>query len=263
MTIELYHAGVSVCSEKVRIVLNERGQEFVSHQLDLRGGDQQKPDYLKMNPNGVVPTIVHDGTVLVESNVIAEYLAEVLPGPSLTTNDPVSRAHMRVWTKQLDEGIHQLTSVISFAIGFRHQLLAKPRDEALMVLGKIPDPFRRERQIDVYEKGVDSSHFAPAILRFEKMLADMQASLEKGPWLAGKDLSLADIAFTPYVNRLDQLQLAHMWDTRPKVAAWFETMRNRPAVQKAYDGWMVKPVIDTMRDKGAEVTTHVKQILAG
>src|SRR5262249_22111341 len=120
MTIELYHAGMSVCSEKVRILLAERGQEFVSHHLDLRAGDQQKPEYVKLNPNAVVPTIVHDGNVVIESNVILEYLAEVLPGPSLTASNPLSRAAMRLWTKQLDEGIHQLTSVVSFAIGFRH-----------------------------------------------------------------------------------------------------------------------------------------------
>ena len=263
MTIELYHAGMSVCSEKVRIVLAEKGQDYVSHVLDLRAGDQQKPDYLKLNPNAVVPTIVHDGNVLIESNVICEYLAEVLPGAQLTTSSPLSRARMRIWTKQLDEGIHQLTSVISFAIGFRHQLLAKPRAEALAVLNKIPDPSRRARQIDVYENGVNSEHFGPAIKRFDKMLADMQASLEQGPWLAGKEMSLADIAFTPYVNRLDQLQLAFMWDKRPKVAAWFDTMRARPSYAKAYQGWMAKPVEDTMREKGREAQPRVRQILAG
>ena len=95
------------------------------------------------------------------------------------------------------------------------------------------------------------------------MVGDMQASLDKGTWLAGRDYSLADMAFLPYVNRLDQLQLAHMWSNRPKVAAWFDTMRARPAVKKAYDGWMAKPVLDTMREKGQEATPRVKQILAG
>jgi glutathione S-transferase len=167
---------------------------------DLRAGDQQKPEYLKLNPNAVVPTIVHDGNVVIESNIILEYLAEVLPGPSLVTSSPLGRARMRYWTKQLDGSIHQLTSVISFAIGFRYQLLAKPREQALAVLQKIPDPFRRERQIDIYEKGVDSAFFAPAIRRFEKMLADMEKELTASSWLAGADYSLADIAFTPYVN---------------------------------------------------------------
>jgi glutathione S-transferase len=199
--IELYHAGMSVCSEKVRILLAERNTPFVGHTLDLRAGDQQRPDYLKLNPNAVVPTIVHDGNVVIESNVILEYLAEILPGPSLVTSSPLGRTRMRCWTKQLDESIHQLTSVVSFAIGFRYQLLAKPREEALSVLNKIPDPARRQRQIDIYENGVESIHFFPAIKRFDKMLADMEKDLTASSWLAGSEYSLADIAFTPYVNR--------------------------------------------------------------
>jgi glutathione S-transferase len=262
MTIEVYHAGMSVCSEKVRILMAERGQEFVSHLLDLRAGDQQKPAYLKLNPNAVVPTLLHDGNVVIESNIILEYLAEVLPGRPLTTGSALGRTRMRYWTKQLDEGLHQLTSVISFAIGFRYQLLAKPREEALLVLQKIPDPFRRERQIDIYEKGVASSHFAPAILRFEKMLGDMEKDLAGGAWLAGSDYSLADMAYAPYVNRLEQLQLAHMWDHRPKVAGWFATVKGRPSYAKAYDGFMAKPVLDVMRERGQEAAVMVRKILA-
>lgn len=261
MSLDLYHAGVSVCSEKVRLCLAEKDLAFTSHLLDLRAGDQQKPEYLKMNPNAVVPTLVHDGNVIVESNVIAEYIAEVFPGTPLNGSDALARARMRTWTKQLDESIHQLTSVISFAIGFRHQLLAKPRAEALAVLSKIPDPFRRERQIDVFENGVESSHFAPAIRRFDKMLADMEADLTRSTWLAGKDYTLADVAFTPYVTRLDQLQMSWMWAKHPKVAAWYDAVRARPSYEKSFGTWLAKPVIDTMRDKGAEVAPRVKQIL--
>lgn len=263
MTIELYHAGMSVCSEKVRILLAERGRDFVSHLLDLRAGDQQKPDYLKLNPNAVVPTLVHDGDVVIESNIILEYLAEVLPGPSLVMSSPLGRTRMRLWTKQLDEQIHQLTSVVSFAIGFRYQLLAKPRAEALAVLERIPDPFRRERQIDIYENGVASAHFAPAIHRFDKLLADMEQALGRSRWLAGEDYSLADIAYTPYVNRLNQLQLAQMWDRRPKIAQWFDVVRARPSYSKAYDGFMAKPVLDVMREKGEAAKSQVREILAG
>ncbi len=262
MTIELHHAGMSVCSEKIRILLAERGRDFVGHMLDLRAGDQQKPEYLKLNPNAVVPTLVHDGAVVIESNIILEYLAEVLPGPSLVTSSPLGRTRMRLWTKQLDETIHQLTSVISFGIGFRYQLLVKPREEALAVLGKIPDPFRRERQIDIYENGVASSHFAPAIRRFDKMLTEMESDLGRERWLAGPEYSLADIAYTPYVNRLDQLQLAHMWDKRPKVAQWFDTVRARPSFAKAYDGFMAKPILDVMREKGEAAKAQVRDILA-
>lgn len=261
MPLDLYHNGVSVCSQKVRLALAEKGQAFTSHLLDLRAGDQQKPEYLQLNPNAVVPTIVHDGNVIIESNVIAEYIAEVFPGTTLNGADALTRTRMRVWTKQLDEGIHQLTSVISFAIGFRHQLLAKPRAEALAVLNKIPDPSRRERQIDVFEKGVESSHFAPAIRRFDKMLTDMERDLSQRTWLAGKDYTLADVAFTPYVTRLEHLHMAWMWDKRPKVAAWYDTVRARPAYEQSFGVWLDKPVVDTMREKGAEATPRVRQIL--
>jgi glutathione S-transferase len=262
MAIELYHAAVSVCSEKVRIGLAEKNQAFTSHLLDLRSGDQQKPDYVKLNPNAVVPTLIHNGNVLIESNVINEYIAEVFPGPPLTCADPVARARMRVWSKQLDESIHQCTSVISLALAFRYQLLDKPREVVERGFERMPDPARRERQRDVFHKGVESGHFAPAVRRFDKMLRDMQASLEQGQWLAGQDFSLADVAFAPYVTRLDHLQMAWMWDRRPKVADWLDRVRARPSYAHAYDKWLAKPVIDIMREKGKEATGRVKQILS-
>lgn len=262
MSIELYHNGLSVCSAKVRLCFAEKAQAFESRLLDLRAGDQQKPDYLKLNPNAVVPTLIHDGNVIIESNVIAEYIAEVFPGTVLNGADPLMRTRMRVWTKQLDEGIHQLTSVITFAIAFRHQLLAKPREDAQRVLNQIPDVARRERQLDVYEHGIESTHFAPAIRRFDKMLTDMQRTLERGPWLAGRQYTLADIAFTPYINRLDQLQLGFMWDKRPKVADWYARVQARPSFEQAFGSWLDKPVLDSMRDNGMKAAPRVKAILA-
>jgi glutathione S-transferase len=114
--------------------------------------------------------LIHNGNVLIESNVINEYIAEVFPGPPLTCADPVARARMRVWSKQLDESIHQCTSVISLALAFRYQLLDKPRDVVERGFERMPDPARRERQRDVFHKGVEAGHFAPAVRRFDKML---------------------------------------------------------------------------------------------
>jgi glutathione S-transferase len=68
--LELYHNINSVCAQKVRIALKEKGQEAKEHLLTLQG-DQNDPAYLKLNPNGVVPTLVHDGNVIVESSLIA------------------------------------------------------------------------------------------------------------------------------------------------------------------------------------------------
>src|SRR5262245_63608959 len=74
--LELYHNDMSTCAQKVRLTLAEKGLTWESRHLDLRAGDQQKAEYLKLNPRGVVPTIVDKGKVVRESTVIMEYRSE-------------------------------------------------------------------------------------------------------------------------------------------------------------------------------------------
>ena len=112
--IELYHNDMSVCAQKVRFALAEKNLKWEGHHLNLRAGDQQRPEYLKLNPNAVVPTLVDDGTVIIESTVINEYLDDAYPEPRLRPTDSLFRARMRLWTKQLDEGVHAATSVLSY-----------------------------------------------------------------------------------------------------------------------------------------------------
>ena len=81
--LELYHNGMSTCSQKVRFCLAEKGVAWTGHHLDLRAGDQHTPEYLALNPNGVVPTLVDDGDVIIESTIINEYLDEKFPEPAL------------------------------------------------------------------------------------------------------------------------------------------------------------------------------------
>jgi glutathione S-transferase len=80
--LELYHNINSVCAQKVRIALKEKGQEAKEHLLTLQG-DQNDPAYERLNPNGVVPTLVHDGKVIIESSLILYYIDEVFPTPPL------------------------------------------------------------------------------------------------------------------------------------------------------------------------------------
>ena len=76
--IELYHNDMSVCAQKVRFALGEKALQWKSHHLNLRAGDQQKPEYVKLNPNAVVPTLVDGGSVIIESTVICEYLDDAI-----------------------------------------------------------------------------------------------------------------------------------------------------------------------------------------
>ena len=85
--LELYHNALSSCSQKVRLVLAEKGLDFESRDVNLVTGEQHAPDYVKLNPNHVVPTLVHDGRVLIESSLINEYLEDAFPKPALWPAD--------------------------------------------------------------------------------------------------------------------------------------------------------------------------------
>ena len=88
--LELYHANHSTCSQKVRLCLAEKGLDFEGHLINLATKEQLDPEYLKLNPNGVVPSLVHDGVVIMDSSVICEYLDEVFPENSLARPIPPS-----------------------------------------------------------------------------------------------------------------------------------------------------------------------------
>src|SRR5471032_1298593 len=104
MALTLYNTPQSTCSQRVRFVLNAKGLAFEEKKLDLLAGDQLKPEYLAINPNGVVPTLDHDGNVVIDSAVIIEYLDEVVPETAhFTPRDPVRRAAMRSLLRFIDE----------------------------------------------------------------------------------------------------------------------------------------------------------------
>jgi len=231
--IELYHNDMSVCSAKVRIVLAEKGLPWKGHALNLRAGDALKPEYLRLNPNGVVPTLVHDGQVIIESTVISEYLEDAWPEVSLRPHDPYARARMRLWTKQLDEGVHAATGTLSTCIAFRHQHLKKTPEELKRYFDAIPQQERRERLQKAVEFGMDSPTFAPALRRFDRLVDDIDRTLMQGDWLAGDSFSLADAAYTPYMVRLQHLGLDAMISSRPRVAAWIDRLCSRPSFKPA------------------------------
>src|SRR5882672_4241875 len=142
----LYHATPSVCAIKVRIVLSEKTLPWDGKILDLLRGDQFQPEYRKLNPNAVVPTLVHDGHTIIESTVIIEYLDEAFPTPALMFADPYHRAVARHWMKKIDDYLHGACAALTFAIAFRRLLLKKTPEELEARFAAISDPTMRERQ---------------------------------------------------------------------------------------------------------------------
>jgi glutathione S-transferase len=234
----LYHGTTSVCAIKVRLALEEKGLAWTGEILDLRRGDQHRPEYLKLNPNGVVPTLVHDGRTVIESTLIIEYLDEAFPEPPLMPSDPYSRAVARLWMKKIDDTLHAACSAITFAVAFRKEMQAKPAAELDAHLARIPDAAYRERQRLSIAQGLAAPHVVQAVRCYDKYIAQMEETLAGSPYLSGSSYSLADLAATPYVNRAQRLGMSQLWAKRAHVEAWFERMRERPSFEVAVARWL-------------------------
>ena len=221
--LELYHNAMSVCAQKVRVVLAEKGITYTGHALDIRAGQTRTPAYLALNPNGVVPTLVVDGRPIIESTIICEYLDDAFPDVPLRPAEPLGRAAMRLWTIRPDAGMHKAFGLLSFAIAFRHQVTTqfanrKPTEAILDLMS-------------VIEHGLDSPEIVLRIGVVQKLLADMSAQLRDQDWLVGDAFSLADVAMLPYVCRLRDLNQTWLWaqdSPNCAVGAWLARCYARP-----------------------------------
>jgi glutathione S-transferase len=257
----LYHGSTSVCAIKVRLTLAEKALEWDGELLDLMRGDQYRPEYAKLNPNRVVPTLVHDGKVVIESTLIIEYLDEAFPEPSLMPAAPYGRALARLWMKKIDDYLHAACSTVTFATANRKALLRLPPEELEARFQRIPDPAYRERQRLAIAQGLDAPHVAAAVRQYDKHLGEMETALREGPFLAGDAYSLADAANAPYVNRADMIGMDALWAGRPRVAEWLARMRERPSFERAIARWMSDADRDRFDVPRAETAAKVSEIL--
>ena len=247
--LTLYHSGTSVCAAKVRLVLAEKRLDWTGKYLDILHGDQFDPAYLKLNPKGVVPTLVHDGAVIRESTVICEYLDEVFPEPPTTPKDPAARAEMRLWTKLVDEELHPVCTVVTFVASHRHTVLAAGQENADAFIDKAPNTGQRERRRAWLYQGFEAPGVAEALSTYDAVLQHMEDALSARTWVAGDEFSLADIALIPYVNRLAMLGVQELWkERRPRLADWFARIQTRASFQPAiYDHMPDGPRIEMLQ----------------
>jgi glutathione S-transferase len=261
--LHLYHGSTSVCSIKVRVTLAEKELEWDNELLDLMRGDQHRPEYARINPNQVVPTLVHDGKIVIESTLIIEYLDEAFPAPPLMPADPHRRALARLWMKKIDDYLHAACSTVTFATANR-KALRRLSPEALEArLQRMPDPVYRERQRLAIVHGLDAPHVAAAVRQYDRYIGEMETALCDAPFLAGDGYSLADAAATPYVNRAEMIGMDVLWtDHRPHVAAWLARVRERPSFAAAVLRWMSDADRDRFDVPRAETAAKVGEILS-
>jgi len=258
--LTLHHNALSTCSQKVRLVLAEKALPFESVEVDLVSGAQHDPAYAKLNPNHVVPTLVADGTVLIESSLINEYLEDAHPETPLLPEDPVGRHAARLWVKRIDEKVHPAAGVVTYAIGPRFIVLRQPEEVREANIAAIPDAARRATRRSVIEHGVKAPEFAGAIAKFVELLDAMDAVLSPDAWLSGERFGLADAAVLPYVLRLDHLAMSALIDARPDVAAWYARVQSRPSFETAVRAWLPAPAVELFRSQGEAVWADVEPL---
>jgi len=234
MTYKLYNAPQSTCSQRVRFVLNAKGLAFDEVKLNLLEGDQLKPDYLKLNPNGVVPTLDHDGAIVTDSTVITEYLDEVSPAASFTPEGPVERARMRALMHFIDEMPAPAVRVPTFNLAFLPSFQKMSR-EAFIAMAE-SKPLRREFMLTMGQTGFPQSEMDAALDRLRRTYQRMEAEIAKsgGPWLIGKSISLADVAVMPALVRMDDLRMSRQWRDLPGVTRWYDAIRAHAAFAPTY-----------------------------
>ncbi len=265
--LDLYHHGSSVCAAKVRFALGEKAIEWQGHYLDILKGDQFDPQYMKLNPKAVVPTLVHDGAVFVESTVINEYIDDAFPETPLKPPGAAERAAMRVWTKAVDEDIHPACAEVTFSSCHRNIIRRLPQREYDAFLASTPSqsvtPRWHERKKEIVTLGFDAPGLGEKYRLYDGYLGKMETTLADRPWLAGATFSLADIAMTPYVNRLDMLGMSEMWTRRrPRVTDWFARIRSRPAFKPALLDWCPPDLTGDLLNFGRQSWPSVGRMLA-
>jgi glutathione S-transferase len=234
MSFTLYNAPQSTCSQRVRFVFNAKKLPFAEVNLDLLAGDQLKPDYLALNPNGVVPTLDHDGAIVTDSSVIIEYLDEIAPAPrNLTPRDPVKRARMRSLMRFIDEMPAAAVRVPTFNLAFLPRFAAMSEDEFLAFAES--KPLRKEFMLAMGRTGFPQKDMDAALQRLRRTYERMDAEIAHsgGPFLLG-DLSLADIALMPAIVRMADLGRGADWQDLPSVQAWYDAIRAEPAFAPTY-----------------------------
>jgi glutathione S-transferase len=232
LSFVLYNAPQSTCSQKVRICLWEKCLEFSEVKLDLFKGDQLTAEYKQLNPNGVVPTLVHNDEVVTDSSVIIEYLDELHPEVSLGPSDAAGRAHMREWLRFFEEVAAPAVRVPSYnRVFLRH--FKSMTDEEFIAFGE-SKPLRKEFFLKMGRTGYGDDEVQQAENRLRLTVERMDGHLsDSRQWLLG-DYSLADICIAPVMVRMNDIGMQNLWSDLSAVTAWFARIQERTAIQQAF-----------------------------
>ena len=230
--VHLYHADLSSCSQRVRIALEEKGVPWVSHLLDLAKDEHVRSDFPSINPKGLVPVLVHDGVVHVESADILNYIDANFDGPALQAGDPASTAQ---WVARCNaqQGALKITS-FEFLFKPKARKNARELQRFAQLQQANPELLAFHQQFSS-QQGLPQAKIQQAV---DHILADIKAldqQLEQQPYIAGEAFSLADVAWMVSAHRYNMMGFPN--ERFPHYQAWFRRVAQRPSYTTALRQW--------------------------
>jgi glutathione S-transferase len=229
--INLLYYPTSTCSQKVLFCLHEKRLCFEERVIDLKKQEHVTEEYLAINPNGVVPTLLHNGRPVLDSSVIMEYLEEIFPDPPLGASTAMGRAELRAWLRFFEEVPTTAVRIPSFA-----KMLLRPINN-MSATERRENSDKRTIRRSFYrsiENGIDDSRYAEALERLKMTVERMEAALVKSQWLTGDQFTIGDICVIPTFDRLEDLGHQDIWASYPFVSAWWQRAKSRPAFTATY-----------------------------
>jgi tetrachloro-p-hydroquinone reductive dehalogenase len=242
--VTLYHFPTSLCSQKVRVALEEKGVPWESHIVNIGPAfEQYEPWYVQLNERMVVPTLEIAGedsdtpSIITDSRAILRAVDQRFDGPALIPEDDGEREQMERWL-ELQDGLALRELTYARLPGISGWLLRwsfRTRIKRLEKLGR-----KHEEHAEAYaRKLTDVKRWRSTVAdraavkrietEVEAALDELERALATRPYAAGGNYSLADVTWTVVLGRLEHLKLSRLWDDggRPKVAAYFHRMRGR------------------------------------
>jgi glutathione S-transferase len=233
VALVLHHGWTSTCSQKVRLALAEKGLDYEGRVLNLRRFEHLAPEFLALNPDGLVPVLVHDGFVVRESTAINEYLDDAFPEPRLRPRDAIGRARVGMWTRFIDEVPTQAIKYPSFQRNLGPAIRSYSDSELEAALARMPNRDTAARWRSAAREGIPHEQLAEAERQLRLTLERMEIALEKSVWLAGDAYTLADTNMTPFVHRMASFP-AYELARWPRVADWYARVTARPSFAAAH-----------------------------
>jgi glutathione S-transferase len=232
----LYDTPGSPCARRVRVALLEKGLRWTTRLVDLTRMEQKRPEYLALNPNGVVPTLVHGDRVLYESNVITEYVDDVFPGPHLYPADPWQRAQAKMWQAFELAMAKEFRPLMYVRIVGPVDRMRSREDVLADARRSTDDPAHLDWVARVYDGRVaDDGEVAHLESLLWQRIDRLEAALQGREWLVGDAFGVADLSVVPRVAMYPMIQLPLDPARHPNVCAWVARVEARPAMARSLE----------------------------